>query len=323
MKKMSAILVILVAMMLVVAALTAAVMLNSGAKGAKDLIITYSNKVDYEPLIIANENGLYAKHGLNVTALVVTGGIQSAEAIMTGAADLGAMGDAPAIQLLAQSPGAKIVARYAYGEGMHRLIAYTDIVLPTDLEGKKVGMQMGSSSQGAFLQWAGKNGVDVDSLTMVPLSPSDMADAMKTRQVDAVMASEPFPIKVLAKCGSSVHELGNSSGLGNIYPLVLVASENALQNKREAVNAALEAIEEAVGTIHGDYAGMAALCANRTGLTAEQQIQAMSDLTYGLGFNAQDLAGLNLTAHFLLDSGKIASVPDFQGRTDSNYWTKD
>ena len=322
MKKGTTILVILVAIVLIIAALTAAVMLNSGAKGSKDLIITYSNKVDYEPLIVANEEGLYAEHGLNATPLVVTGGIQSAEAIMTGAADLGAMGDAPAIQLLAQSPGAKIVARYSYGEGMHRLIAYNDIVLPADLEGKKVGMQIGSSSQGAFLQWAGKNGVNIDNLTVVPLNPSDMADAMKTRQVDAIMASEPFPIKVMAKCGSTVHELGNSSGLGNTYPLVLVASESALQNKREAVNAALLAIGKAIEMIWGDYVGMATLCANKTGLTVDQQMGAMSDLTYELGFTEEDLAGLNLTAQFLLESGKISSVPDFEERLDSKYWTK-
>jgi ABC-type nitrate/sulfonate/bicarbonate transport system substrate-binding protein len=323
MKKGRAILAVLTIVVLVVASMTALIMFNDSARQKTDLIITYSNKVDYEPLIIANELDLYSDNYVNATAYVVSGGIQSAEAVITGAADLGAMGDSPALQLLDKSSGAKIVARYAYGEGMHRLIAYDDIVLPTDLEEMKVGLQSGSSSHAAFLQWANANGVNLDNVTIVPLSPSDMADAMRTRQVDAIMASEPYPINVIKACGDTVHELGNSSGLGNTFPLVLVASESALANKREAIYDALSAIEEAIEMINENSSAMAVLCANKTGLTASDQLGAMSDLTYQLGFNETDVAGLNMTGGFLLANSKISAIPDIPSRLDKNEWTKD
>ena len=35
-------------------------LLNSNQKGKMDLIITYSNKVNYEPLIVAVEKGYFA-----------------------------------------------------------------------------------------------------------------------------------------------------------------------------------------------------------------------------------------------------------------------
>jgi len=323
MKNGKAIIAVVVVVALILVSMAAVMMMTEGAKEKTDLIITYSNKVDYEPLIVADEKDLYSDNSVNATAYIVTGGIQSAEAIMTGSADIGAMGDSPAVQLLVKNSGAKIVARYGYGEGMHRLIAYDDIVLPTDLEGMKVGVQVGSSSHAAFLQWAEANGVNIDNVTIVPLNPSDMVDAMRTRQVDAIMASEPFPIKVEKACGDSVHELGNSSGLGNNFPLVIVASETALEGKRDAVYDTLEAIDEAIKMINDDPASMAEICANKTGLSVSDQLGAMAELTYELGFDSTDLAGLNQTAQFLLDNGKITAVPDVEMRLDSNEWTED
>ena len=83
---------------------------------------------------------------------------------MTGAADMGAMGDAPAITLLDKNSGAMIVTRYAAERGC-TLHSQGYILQLNDLEGRKVGIQMGSSTHGSFLQWASANGVNMSKVT--------------------------------------------------------------------------------------------------------------------------------------------------------------
>ena len=171
-KKMLA---VVVAIIIVVAAVGVIVLTSPPAKGdAMELRLTYSNKVDYEPLIIAQAMGYFEDEGLNVTPLIVSGGIQSAEALATGSADMGAMGDAPTVTLMAKDMGAKMVASYGGGEGQHRLVGWADITNVSGLEGKKIGVQFGSSSQGALLRLLEANGLSADDVTQVSLSPADM-----------------------------------------------------------------------------------------------------------------------------------------------------
>lgn len=305
---------IVIAAVLVVGSVGAVLLLGNGSNSKTDLVITYSNKVDYEPMIVAIEKGFFANENLNITTLIVTGGIQSAEAIMTGSADIGAMGDAPAITLLDKNAGASIVCRYSGGEGMHRYIAQDYILEPKDLEGKKVGIQMGSSTHGSFLQWMAANDVNASLVTLVPMSPGDMATAMDTKQIDAMAASEPFPTNVEALCGEDVHEIGNSSGLGNTFPLLLMASEKAMQEKADAVKAVFRAVQKAVDYVNEHYEESAAICANKTGLSVEKQEKCMDCLFYAVGFNQTDLNSLNQTASFLLTNAKISAIPDFEVR---------
>lgn len=312
--KKNCVLGIAIVVILVIGSVGGVMLLDSSPKGKLELIITYSNKVDYEPLIVAVEKGYFADENLNLTTLVVTGGIQSAEAIMTGAADMGAMGDAPAITLLDKNPGAMIVTRYAGGEGMHRYISQDYILQPCDLEGRKVGMQMGSSTHGSFLQWAAANDVNLSKVTLVSMSPADMPAAMETEQIDAMAGSEPWPTNVEKVCGDSVHQIGDSSGLGNTFPLLLMISQKAALEKAEAVEAAVRAIHRAVDYIDQHYEESASICANKTGLTLAEQERCMDSLFYRIGFNGTDLQSLNQTAAFLLDSSKISAVPEFEAR---------
>jgi NitT/TauT family transport system substrate-binding protein len=299
---------------LVVAGLVSAFVLWNSAESEMELTITYSNKVDYEPFIVAEELGYFEEEDLNVTTLVVSGGIQSAEAIMTGAADVGAMGDAPATQLLDKNTDAMIVCRYSGGEGMHRYIAQEDILTPKDLEGKKVGIQMGSSTHGSFMQWADANGISMSDVTLVPMNPADMPSAMETGQIDAMAGSEPWPTNVEKVCGEKVHEIGTSKDLGNTFPMLMMASGKAVDEKPEAIKAAVRAIERAVDYINLNYEESAAICANHTGLTMQEQMRCMDSLFFEVGFDQSDLESLNQTAGFLLENDKISAIPDFAGK---------
>jgi len=319
-KKGRKMVVIAVAAVVIVAVLATLVMMNNvGKTNPTELRITYSNKVDYEPLIIAKEKGFFKDEGLNVTSLIVSGGIQSAEALATGSADLGAMGDAPGVTLMAQNQGAKLVASYGGGEGMHRVIAWTDIQNVSDLVGKRIGVQFGSSSQGALLRLLAIHGLNQTDVTLVSLSPSDMPTAMKTRQVDAIIGSEPAPTNVQKTCGTNVTEIANSTGLGSTYPLVLMASQKLVAEKPAAITAALRAIDRAITYIARNHDDAISICANKTGLSVNDETHCLTTLSYNLTLGTSVIDGLNSTAQFLLDNGKITAMPDILAGTDASF----
>lgn len=285
--------------------------------------VAYSEKVNYETLMIANANGYFQDEGADVDVKLVTGGIEAATALITGAVDLAAMGDAPAVQLISQNHGAKIVARLVGGEGVHRFIAWNDVQGPKDLEGKKLGIQQTSSTHGAFLQWAEANNVNVDNVTLVPMNPRDIPLAMQSRQIDAMGGSEPWAVNTENLCGGDVHELGNSSGLGSTFPIVLVASERALDDRPEAIRAVLKALDRGNDFIKSNWTEAMEICAGRTGLSTEDQSRCSGFQFYEMGFNGTDVESMNMTAHSMMEFGSITQLPDVMAHVDLTLMPRD
>jgi ABC-type nitrate/sulfonate/bicarbonate transport system substrate-binding protein len=313
----------IVVVIVIFSAVGAVIMLRPSAEKEYDITIAYSQKVNYETIMVADDEGLFEDQGLNVTSKIVTGGIQAAEALITASADLAAMGDAPAVQLMTRDTGAKIVARFIGGAGMHRFIAWSDIVQPTDLEGLKVGLQQGSSTHGAFLQWCQANDVNANNITFVFMNPVDIPLAMSTRQIDAMAGSEPWAVNTENLCGDDVHEIGNSSEVGSTFPIVLVASQKALQEKGEAIERVLKALDQANQFIVENWDGAMQDCANHTGLSIADQSNCSGVQFYQVGFNATDVQSMTMTAMTLLDFGKIDEVPVIMDNVDLSYLPED
>lgn len=313
----------IVVVIVIISAVGAAYVLLPASDEPTDITIAYSEKVNYESLMVANDEGLFDAQGLNVTAKIVTGGIQAAEALITGSTDLAAMGDAPAVQLITKGTGAKIVGRFIGGPGMHRFIAYDDIVEPSDLEGMKVGVQQSSSTHGAFLQWCEANDVNVDNISFVFMNPLDIPIAMSTRQIDAMAGSEPWAVNTENLCGDDVYELGNSSELGSTFPIVLVASQKALEDKAEGIEKVLKALELADQFIIENWDEAMIDCANHTGLSIGDQSNCSGVQFYQVGFNATDVQSMTMTAMVLLEFGKISEMPVIMDHVDLSYLPED
>jgi NitT/TauT family transport system substrate-binding protein len=309
-----------------VALLAAALVLQTGAVGAAGwwprrgspegagatLRVTYSNKVDYEPLMVAVDKGFFRDEGLTVKPLIVTGGIESAEALATGAADIAAMGDAPAVISVSRNPQHRIVCAYGGGAQRHRLIAKTTLSEPQDLEGKRFGIQLGSSTQGCFLAWAKANGVDAGKVNILNMKPSEIPLAMSTGQLDAMAGSEPWATNTARQCGGKVHELANFRGCMGTSPVVILVAKRTLESKPEAVAKFVKALGRAVDWVNANHARTAAICAPLTGLSLQDQERCTYTLNWELRWRDEDAESLALMAQFLLDHGKIAALPDLE-----------
>ena len=278
--------------------------------------LVYSNKVNYEPFIIANDLGYFKESGLNVQINLVPGGIHAAEALITGSADVGAMGDAPAVILVSRQAPVKIVARYGKGEKIHRLLAIDAVKVPEDLEGKRLGIQAGSSTHGGFLLWAESRELKIEDITVVPLHPLDLPEAMQTRQIDAMAGSEPWPTNVENLCGDTVHELADFSGLGNHFPHVLVVTKRLMANHPGAVKKLIYATSKATSFLIEHPEKAAKITSQQIGLSMQNQMRCTSRLNWGVGWDEQDSKSMEITSEYMKRFGKIEHIPDLEAYTD-------
>ena len=292
--------------------------ISSMTFAAKPLRLVYPNKVCYEPFIIANAQGYFAEEGLNVESKLVTGGIMAAESLMTGAADVAAMGDAPFLIAASRSRNVRLLSRYGGGSKMHRVISSSKLTDISALEGARVGIQMGSSTYGAFLAWCKHEGIDSAKIQFIPLSPLDMPQAMQSGQLDAMAGSEPWPSNVESLCGDKVHELTDFSVLNNSFPLVVAAKASIVEKRQQDMAALLRALDKAITFMQEQPDQAVKIIAAAIGLPEQQQRKCTYQLSWGLGFTNQDRDSLSMTAQHLRDLGKIDEIPAISAFIETN-----
>lgn len=280
---------------------------NSNREGSVTLV--YPNKVNYESFLIAGHLGYFQEGGYNIRTRTVNSGIFAAEALSLGDANVAAMGDGPTVILLAQGREVSIISRYAKGERMHRLISDTLIKEPGDLAGKRLGVQVGSSTHAALLGWLENSGLS-DNVKIVPMDPQNMPEAVLTRQLDAIAGSEPWALNTEKLCGDRVYELVNLYSVKNHYPHLLIATNRTLQNNENALKSIIRALDKANHLIHAYPDSAAAIAARYIGLSTEDEKVVMSRIRWEQGWEEADSASIEETARFFYQSGRISQKPE-------------
>lgn len=288
---------------------------------AKETIkVGYCNKVCYESFMIAKEKGFFDELDVNVEAIIIPGGgTDVSSALLQGTVDLAAMGDTPAVQNLSKTDMTSIVCRYGYSESMHVFVARPnsgiDVNDLSTIEGKTIGVQKGSSTEGALLDWMNANNIDTKKVAWKFLQPNIQVDALSKGDVDMIASSQPNPQKALHLEGTYV--VGTSEGLGNYYPLILLGSNSVIAEKSDAVNAVVDALKKASEYMNENPEDSARIAANLIGWDQADELECMQDITWEVDFTEEiDIKSLEKTAQVLRDNGQdISEDLDFVDRS--------
>jgi sulfonate transport system substrate-binding protein len=277
----------------------------------------YQDRVADAASMIAVEKGFFRDEGLDVKPLVFSSGPACSEALFSGSADIGTMGDTTAIIAVARSP-VKIIASHGGGEHRHRIIVgeRSGIRAPADLAGKRVAVKKGTSTYGGLLAWSDSVGLDLAKVKVTEMRPEDMGDALMSGAVDAIVASEPTPSVVEQRGGRELATLG---GLGNTYPILLVARNEFLAVQPEAVESCLKAMRRAADFIQDHPEEAAELLAGKTGLSPAVTARAMSHHYYRVDLGEDTRASLRAIADFLVKQRLLDSHPDLTKTVDASF----
>lgn len=285
-----------------------------------EIRLAYGKKIQYAPLIIAAELHFFKDAGLLIQPLILSTGPQAAEALITGAADAAAMGDAPAVFAAASGQPLKIVGAYGASEHMHRIVAAakSGIRSALDLKGKRVAIQFGTSTYGAFLLFCRKNGIEKTDIVLINLTPTDMPAAMQSGQIDAAVGSEPWPSNIEETVAGS-YPVSSLAGLGNEYPHVMVVSGKLISHRSDAVTALLRALKRAIDLIDQQPNQAAAIIAGVTGVPFQRELKSMQTIHWKLRMDASIRNSLLQTADLLRQQNKLPVSSDIDSVIDDSF----
>jgi ABC-type nitrate/sulfonate/bicarbonate transport system substrate-binding protein len=274
--------------------------------------LAYTQKGYYAPQFLAARHGWFAADGVEIqeVKLGMSAGIAGAEALVSGSADVAMMGDVPTLIALASARECVLVASYSTGERMHSIIVSekSQIKTPTDLVGKKLGVQFGSSTHGAVYLYLEHNGIDPASVTLVNIPQKDLIEGLISGSIDALAASKPTPIQAVEKVpGAS--ELACLSGLGNNYPFSILASRAYAEAHPEAIRAIVAGTRKAIEWMNADPDAAAREAAEVTGASEKIEAATFREMEWKVRLDPEIIESLEKTGAFLVRNGKLNPFP--------------
>lgn len=285
---------------------------------AEPLRFAYQNRIGDAVSVVAVARNLFAAEGVTVKAVLFNNGPACSEALFTGAVDIATMGDTAAVVAVSRVADLRIIGSHGAGETRHRIMVGKDsrISQAADLRGKRLAVKKGTSTHGGLLLLLSAKGINPADLQLVELDPTLMPDALAAGSVDAIVASEPTPSLVEQK---GARELVSLGGLGNSYPLLLLAKTGTIQKRDDEIRRFVRALAKAEQFIRRHPEETAALLAKETGLTPALARKAMQRHSYTLQLDKTTRAGLEATALFLKGQKKVAQLPAIERVIDQRY----
>ena len=220
-------------------------------------------------LVILKLQGTLEKRFPNtkVTWIEFPAGPQLLEALSVGSLEFGLTGDAPPV--FAQAAGKDLVyvgAEPAKPESSAILVLQdSPITSLSDLKGKKIALQNGSSAHYLLVRAVDKVGLQWGDIQPIYLTPSDARAAFERKSVDAWAIWDPFYAATELSLPTRV--LSSGKGLSDNNSFYLASSEFATQHA-DAVVALFEELSRADQFVQTQRAKAIALIANFSGLDA-------------------------------------------------------
>ncbi len=231
---------------------------------------------------VALEKGLYQKHGVPAkVAGIFKAGPEEMSAFAADALDMGYVGEAPATTAVANGVAEATVLAQVNTEGSAIMVKKdSNIQVPEDLAGKTVAIPGHSTVQDFLLQKALlKFKVDRKNVDIIVLKPPEMIGALKTGQIDAFIAWEPYPAKAVTMGVGRV--LLTSRQIWKNHPCcVLVSRDEYRKHQPKEIEKMVRAHVEATDFIHEHPDEAVKIGMKYTGMDEETVRAAMKNVNY-------------------------------------------
>jgi len=153
---------------------------------------------------LAFANGYFANEGLDATLRLQTSGKAALQGVLAGNADLATVSETPIVFARLAGRPVAIIATVGTASKNLAVVARKDqgINRPANLQGKKVGITLGTNAEFFLDTISIANGIGRDRIMIVNLEPEAMLPALVSGRVDAVATWEPQVIRLQMELGN-------------------------------------------------------------------------------------------------------------------------
>lgn len=195
-------------------------------------------------LAVAEDQGLWEKHGVKATTPSFTNGPLQIQALGTGDLDFGYIG--PGAFWLPASGQATIVAINTLGQA-DRVVGQPGNESMADLRGKKVAVPEGTSGDMILTLALADEGMTKDDVEIVPMEPSAIVAALSSGQVDGAGFWHPALATVQKQVPDLVEIAQNSDFEDTVaFPTAFVAGNDVVADEPEKVDRVLAVLRDAI-----------------------------------------------------------------------------
>lgn len=273
------------------------------------------------PLYVARENGWMEEAmkeiGVQVEWTDFESGPPMNESMATGKQDIAVMGDVPAVANLAAGQKSTLIAAETGMQAYALLVTdKSGIHTVSDLKGKKVAAVVGSTAQNLTQKLLVQAGLSPQDVTIVNMGAGDALSVLQNGEVAAVASWEPNVSRLAALDG--IHILADGSKVNFRAENVLMARSEYLENHPEVVKVFLQQYVRGIRALEQDPQGCSEQIASYFGLDAKLLEATLAKYGYVMKFEDEDVAALQDTVQFLLDSGNIQKAVEVKNYVDDS-----
>jgi len=231
---------------------------------------------------VALEKGFFSQEGVCVEVEgVFKAGPEEMTAFAAGSLDVGYVGQAPAT-MAAANKTARIVALAQVNKEGSAVVVRRDSLIThvSDLKNKIAAVPGYSQVQDFLLRKAlVAHQVDPQTVTIIVLKPPEMIAALRTSQIDAFIAWEPYPAKAVTMGVGKV--LVQSQHIWKDHPCcVLVADTDFLRRRPDDAERIVRAHVQATAYIQAHQEEAVRVAVTFTGMDEETIRLALASIKY-------------------------------------------
>jgi NitT/TauT family transport system substrate-binding protein len=305
----------IVAVVALVLALIATI--SASSKAAEPVIIFTGLDTGYAPLYIAELRGMFEKNGVNAKVITFTSGAEAVTAVRSSGAGYVLGGDFPTVKawVVGDIFG---IAPVSWSTANISIVARADIKSAADLRGKKIGVVVGSAPQITLVNYLLKNGLTLDDVKQVNLTPGDMVPALARDDIHALIWGATVTTPALEAVRGAHYLQRGSAGYG-VDRTILAATKTTLQGNPDTTLGVLRAFREAVEYIRSNPTDAADAVAKRLKLPPRTVSDQMGLWHYDMEYNQDFVEFMNLEIQTAVRLHILERAVDLKSSFETKY----
>jgi len=273
------------------------------------------NDIHHLPLWVALEEGFFNEHGIKVEiAGIFRSGPELMSAFSAGALDVAYVGEAPTVTAVANGTVNVAILAQVNTEGSAIVIGQkSSITTTSDLKGVQIAVPGFSTVQDLLLRKAiPQPSAPPDGVKVIVMKPPEMIGALRTNQIDAFIAWEPYPAQSVSMGVGKI--LASSAEIWKNHPCcVLVVDRSFSKANAEKVERIKRAHDKSIDFIRDKREEAIRVAIKYSGMDEHTISRAMRNVEYVSNLNIE---GLKEYVKFLIGFGyiKLNNLQSFMER---------
>jgi NitT/TauT family transport system substrate-binding protein len=291
---------------------------DATAGGGETVRLATGVDASYTAVYVADEEGYFDDHGVDVEVLKLEGGPAMAQAVTAGQADMATQSDATTVTMMATDADLRALADFQHSETYIKVVWGPDIDEAADI--KKLATLPGIMTL-ATVRYLESQGVEPDSVELVSASPPDVPVMLQRGDVEGTVIYEPWATRSAEEADGEI--VGSIGDFGVSYAQWLITDSGWLEGHEEEASKVLAALEDANDYIRENPEDAQQIVEDAIKVPQEQTAQIMEDLVFETrDIDETALQNAKDNAQFFVDNGTLKSIPDLDTQILTGWLTE-